>query len=137
RASVHGPLQAHRLPRGSYEKTTQEWLARVQAAPPDFIADQLYCGRAVTETVRVSDVLKAELAFVSAGLGLVQQSQRRPSYSLTASEGHVDSISSRITDPYDPQRWWDSLAKAQGHRRPLARFIDRRAAPLVLLAMPS
>jgi len=74
---------------------------------------------------------------VSAGLGIVPQYQKVPAYSLTASDGYLDSIGDRITEPYDSASWWKALTKAQGSDRPLTRFIESRGASLVLVAMPA
>jgi hypothetical protein len=130
-------LLARSLRRGNLAATTREWVSRLRTAQDQFVAKQLYCGRAMTETLRTVDALHAQTAFVSAGLGVVPQNQKVPSYSLTASSGHLDSVSGRIVGHYDPARWWQSLARAQGSERPLAEFIECHHPRLVLVAMPA
>jgi hypothetical protein len=137
RESAEKALRARSLPRGGYQEISQMWLERVAATPQAFVAQDLYCGRVVTETLGVAARLGAPVAFVSAGLGVVPQFQRIPAYSLTASEGQPDSVSGRLLEHYDSHRWWDALASAQGERSPVARHIDASRASLVLLAMPA
>jgi hypothetical protein len=117
--------------------TSREWVSRLRDTQYQFVADQLYCGRAVTETLEAGEALAADTVFVSAGLGIVPQDQKVPSYSLTTSPGYPDSISDRIEGSCDPASWWQALAKAQGSVRPLAEFIESRSAALVLVAMPA
>ena len=137
REAIPSSLRASSLPPGTYRKTSEVWLSRVGAARQRFPANQLYCGRAVTETLSVGETLGAEVAFVSAGLGIVEQFQQIPAYSLTASLGHPDSVSEHITESYDPRLWWAALAHAQRAGHALARYIDSCDASLVLVAMPS
>jgi hypothetical protein len=130
-------LRARTLPRGDLVATSEEWASRLEDAKYQFVASHLYCGRAVTETLRAGEAVGAEVAFLSAGLGIVEQYQRVPSYSLAASPGYPDSVGDRITGTYDAASWWGALAKAQGIGRPLARFIERRGSSLTLVAMPT
>jgi hypothetical protein len=97
----------------------------------------LYCGRAVTETLKAGETIGAEVAFLSAGLGIVEQYQKVPSYSLAASPGYSDSVCNRITGWDNAASWWSALTKAQGIERPLARFIESRRSQLTLVAMPA
>jgi hypothetical protein len=130
-------LQARTLPRGDLVTTSEEWVGRVGGAKYQFVACHLYCGRAVTETLEAGQAVGAEVAFLSAGLGIIQQYQEIPAYSLTASPGYPDSVCDRITDPYDSAAWWKALTKTQRVERPLARLIENRRSSLTLVAMPS
>jgi len=130
-------LRARTLPLGDLVATSEEWVSRLEDAKYQFVASHLYCGRAVTETLKAGEAVGAEVAFLSAGLGIVEQYQQVPSYSLAASPGYPDSVGNRITGTYDAAAWWVALAKAQGTGRPLARFIERRGSKLTLVAMPA
>jgi hypothetical protein len=130
-------LRARTLPRGDLVATSEEWVSRLDDAKYQFVASHLYCGRAVTETLQAGEAVGAEVAFLSAGLGIVEQYQQVPSYSLAASPGYPDSVGARITGTYDSAAWWGALAKAQGTGRPLARFIEQRGSRLTLVAMPA
>jgi hypothetical protein len=129
-------LMARALPKGDLIATSEEWVSRLEVAKYQFVASHLYCGRAVTETLKAGESVGAEVAFLSAGLGIVQQYQEVPSYSLVATPGYPDSVCERITGKYDSASWWGALAKAQGIERPLARFIEGRRSLLTLVAMP-
>jgi hypothetical protein len=130
-------LRARTLPRGDLVATSEEWVSRLENAKYQFVASHLYCGRAVTETLKAGEAVGAKIAFLSAGLGIVEQYQEVPSYSLAASPGYPDSICERITGGYDAASWWGALATARGIERPLARFIESRRSPLTLVAMPA
>ena len=130
-------LRARTLPKGNLLVTGEEWVSRLEGAKYQFVASHLYCGRAVTETLEAGKAVGGEIGFLSAGLGIVLQFQQVPAYSLTASPGYPDSVSARITGPYDPAAWWCALAKAQRVSRPLAGFIERRRSKLTLVAVPT
>lgn len=137
RAAPEARLTARSLGVGSHREVACEWAGRLRVVGSGVWAAELYCGRSVTETFSAARSIGADVAFISAGHGLVEQNEKIPPYSLTASLGHLDSVGSRITEPYEPASWWDALARAQGKDRPLARFIESRGASLVLVAMPA
>jgi hypothetical protein len=130
-------LKARSLPRGDMVATSKEWVSRLKDAKYQFVASHLYCGRSVTETLKAGQAVGAEVAFLSGGLGIVEQYQKVPAYSLTASPGYPDSVCDRVTGEYDAASWWKALAKAQGVERPLANFIESRRAQLTVVAMPT
>jgi hypothetical protein len=130
-------LQARSLPIGDLNVTSREWVSRIEAATQRFVASHLYCGRAISETLQAGKAVDAEIAFLSAGLGIVEQYQKVPGYSLTVSSGYPDSIGGRIDGAFHPASWWEALAKAQGTEAPLSRFIQRRPAKLIVVALPS
>lgn len=130
-------LRARTLPTGDLLAISGEWVSRLKEAKYQFVAGHLYCGRAVTETLEAGKLVGGEVAFLSAGLGIIEQFQKVPAYSLTASTGYPDSVSNRITGPYDAASWWRALAKAQRVTRPLTRFIESGRRQLTLLAAPT
>jgi hypothetical protein len=137
RATPEAGLTARSLGVGSHSGVAREWVGRLRLVGNGVRAAELYCGRSVTETFSAARSIRADVAFISAGHGLVEQNERVPAYSLTASQGHLDSVGSRITEPYEPASWWHALARAQGKDRPLAHYIENRGASLVLVAMPA
>jgi hypothetical protein len=130
-------LRAHTLPRGDLVTTSEIWVSRLREAKYQFVASHLYCGRAVTESLKAGQAVGAEVAFLSAGLGIVEQYQKVPAYSLTASPGYPDSVCDRITGQYNAASWWTALAKARRVERPLTEFIENRGSLLTLVAMPA
>jgi len=130
-------MLARSLCRGGYEALSSDWADRVTDAAKICAAEQLYCGRAVTETLQAAGALNAEVAFLSAGLGVVPRHASVPAYSLTSSPGMPDSIGARLTEAYTPQRWWKALLKARRQGRALAHLIDDLAPSLILVVLPA
>ncbi len=132
-----GALLARSIPRGDYATVADEWNSRIASAPRHYVANQLYCGRAITETLLAAESVQAAVAFISAGLGVVGQYDRVPAYSLTATPGFPDSVSCQITDPYHPAKWWAALSHQWALKNPLASYIENACPSLTLLAMPT
>jgi hypothetical protein len=120
---------------GTYSKVSAEWAKRIDAAPKLTSAGDLYCGRAITETLRSARALAADVAFFSAGLGIVTREQCVPTYSLTSSLRNADSIDGRLTEPYSPSSWWRSLLKARKQEGVFTRLVEERRPALILLAL--
>jgi hypothetical protein len=137
RCQGSGGVFARKLPKAEYKTVSAAWADRVQAASPRYLADNLYCGRAVTETIRAAGAVRGDVAFISAGLGVVTQKELVPAYSLTASLRSADSISKRLTEKYEPRLWWRALLGAMGKRRALWQCISERQPALILVALPS
>jgi hypothetical protein len=137
RGSVPHRLSARSLPKATYKAVSGEWAKRLDESSERYVADELYCGRAVTETLHAAQTLSAEVVFLSAGLGVVPQSERVPAYNLTSSPGLPDSINGRLNEPYSPSQWWKELGSARGHRNALVRMIRDRAPTLILAALPA
>jgi hypothetical protein len=78
RGRVSRHLSARSLPKANYKVVSTEWANRIEAAPQRYAADELYCGRAVTETLQAAGTLAAEVTFLSAGLGVVLQTEQVP-----------------------------------------------------------
>jgi len=137
RGSVSEELSARSLAKGSYKVVSSEWVRRVEAAPKNTPAQHVYCGRAVTETLQAARAVNAQVAFVSAGLGVVRAEEPIPAYTLTSSGDGADSIRSRVTEPYSPARWWGALMQARRDAHSLARVIDAKRWTLILVALPA
>ena len=137
RGTIPHRLCARSLPKSTYKAVSTEWVKRLEETSLRYVADELYCGRAVTETLQAAQSLSAEVVFLSAGLGVVPQTERVPAYNLTSSPGLADSIGARLDEPYSPTQWWQELGRARGIRNALARIICDRAPALVLAALPA
>src|SRR6185437_15885815 len=85
RGTIPRRLCARSLPRSTYKVVSTEWVRRLDEASQHYIAEELYCGRSVTETLQAARGLSAEVVFISAGLGVVSQTDRVPAYNLTSS----------------------------------------------------
>lgn len=137
RGPIPPHLSARSLPKATYKIVSSEWARRLDEATDRYIADELYCGRAVTETLQASHTVSAEVIFLSAGLGVVPQTERVPAYNLTSSPRLPDSISARVSEPYSSAQWWKELNNARGKRSALGRLICDREPSLILAALPA
>lgn len=114
RASPAPELQARSLPRGNLDAVAKAWHARLNAAEAITPARQLYCGRGFAEAVAAADAMGADLAIVSAGLGVVCDRAAVPSYSMTLSDRSPDGLARIISEKFVPADWWRSLTKSHG-----------------------
>ncbi|WP_097522975.1 DUF6884 domain-containing protein [Sinorhizobium sp. BJ1] len=127
----HSPaLSARALPCGSLQDVSEEWKARVLAAPQVASAGDLYCGRSFSETTAAAGEIGAQLFIASAGLGFLTPQQPVPSYNLTVSRGTQDCILDRITPSASEAEWWGTLVDQNVIRRTL-----RSADGLILIAV--
>jgi hypothetical protein len=102
-------LAANQLPQGTQLEVEREWLDRLKSAPPSLPADQLYGGHSFKLALEISAALGADLGIVSAGLGYVASHVEIPSYDLTISGSHANSIRKKINGPFNHGSWWRSV----------------------------
>ena len=113
------------------QKTVElKWLAMVAKALPAAIASDLYSGRAFALAKRSAASAKADLAIISAGLGLVLSTERIPSYDLTLSRG---GIRSTVSDNFDEKSWWQAIS-ASPYSVNLNELAQGRTSVLVCLS---
>ena len=137
RGKIPHRLLARSLPKATYDAVSAEWSSRLDAELHRYPARELYCGRAVTETLQSAQAVSADVVFLSAGLGVVSQTEEIPAYNLTSSPRLPDSINTRLSEPYSAARWWKKLNSARGHHNALARAIRHRSPALVLAVLPA
>lgn len=132
-------LRACSIPKGSLSQISKEWKRRLGEADERVAATNLYQGRAYCEAVKAARLAQTPLSVISAGMGLITETDRIPSYSLTISDGHADSISSRVMDgaAFSPQQWWSALRSAGIRRRSLAEVVAKSKETLFVLAVSS
>lgn len=103
-------LRARSLEPGSAREVADEWCKRVASANQKQPHKEVYCGRAYREAATAAKELSAELAVISAGLGVVRADRKIPSYSLTVAPGSEDTVLNKITcDGARPDAWWSAL----------------------------
>lgn len=129
-------LTARSLPQGTYQALAENWTHRVADATERFFANEVYCGRAMTETRKAADAVNAEILFVSAGLGAVSWDARIPSYSLTAVSGSPDSIENKLCESYDSREWWRTLNGFLDPQYSLRQRMLRYKGGLIVVALP-
>lgn len=84
-------------------------MSRIGSLPADAAAGALYAGRGFGLAAQAARLSSAKLYILSAGLGLVAADRQVPTYGLTVSPGHADSVAARITGTFDPAAWFSGL----------------------------
>jgi hypothetical protein len=115
----------------------QAWLDSLGGSTSLHPVRDLYVGRSVVESASVANAIEASLAFVSAGLGLVDANELRPAYNLTVSKGDGSIAPALARLGASASEWWDLLNASQGKPNPLRVLLESRTTHLVLLALPS
>lgn len=129
-------LRARNLAAGTAREVASEWIKRVATAKPKKLHGEVYCGRAYREAIYAAKELSAELAVISAGLGVVRANRRIPAYSLTVSSGNEDTILDKITSgEARPDAWWRALKLVQDEVIGLHDVVRGESAELILLAL--
>ena len=138
-------LRVSSLRNGGYESVARQWKDLVSASEVKHHASLLYCGRTVTDANKATEAVSGQLAFVSAGMGVVLDvrksskgdEEKIPSYSLTVSPGNPDSVERVIGKNFLSVKWWLALTKALGTSDRLKHLIEDRSCHLAFLAMPA
>lgn len=106
-------------------------------APRRTTAGDLYVGRAIGESKRVARLLDADLYVVSAGLGLVRETDLVPNYDLSAGvRGGNRQGGVSISGEYSTQ-WWAALAQNSETGRLLADVVRALPHRMVHVALPA
>ena len=71
----------------SADEFIREWFEILKNTSQKKPAITVYQGRTVSEIICAKNLLNAEIVFLSAGLGIVKESDLIPNYDLTISEG--------------------------------------------------
>lgn len=79
-------------------------------ASAEYEAAEIYGGRSFQDSVRAATESGAKLLIVSAGLGLIEASQKVPSYGCTTLAASPDSVSKKISGELTPGAWWTELS---------------------------
>ncbi|MGO7299611.1 hypothetical protein ACCS72_24595 [Rhizobium ruizarguesonis] len=110
---THSPfLSARDLPSGRLSEVAGAWSERLKKVRTVRSARNLYSGRSFVEAVKASDVLRADLFIVSAGLGLVHGDDAVPSYNMTVSKGGPDCVMPKLPGDCTEADWWAALGGA-------------------------
>jgi len=94
-------------------------------------ASHLYAGRGFVESVQAASIVGANLAIVSAGLGLIDAGNVVPPYALSVAGASADNVLSRISDDADPSDWWQAISAGSPFSSKLSEVIA--ASPGVVI----
>lgn len=114
RKALEPSVSAHAIKSRTLRAFLTEWQSKLQRAPAEMYARDLYLGRGFQEAKRAwQEALAlgdADLLIASAGLGILTANDKAPSYSITVSPQGGDSVVSRlgIADAAD---WWGALTR--------------------------
>jgi hypothetical protein len=113
RKTVPPQLLAANLAAGPQAEIARTWLSAVSDAQPSRRAGALYSGTAFSKAKKTAAMLGADLAIVSAGLGILDDDIPVPSYDLTLSRGGIGAL---VSDDFDPRSWWSAISKGRYSR---------------------
>jgi hypothetical protein len=112
------------------------WIDSLSRLPALYSVDRLYAGRGFRLAQRAAAGAGAKLYVLSAGLGLVDSSQQIPTYGLTVSPGHSDSVSERVQGDFDPAAWFSALLSGPYSTRWANAFDHGQGRVLIALTRP-
>jgi hypothetical protein len=129
RAEADSALFARDLDADDTRAVATAWGRRLAKAKAHVPAGDLYAGRGFLEARRAAAHLNADLAVVSAGLGLVEATTLAPSYSLTTVSRDADSILAKTEG--SAAAWWGALQSAS----PFSSAATTRESGLILAGL--
>jgi hypothetical protein len=107
------------------------WFDLISNAEQKKTAISIYQGRSVSEILNAKKILDADIFFLSAGLGVVNEKDLIPNYDLTISEGK-NSLKSLFSKwSINEKIWWDKLHFRSSSNLPLFPQAD-----CILIALP-
>ena len=124
------------MPVGSGLAVADEWGRRLRQAGARNPMLQVYGGRSFQDAVWAAEQLSADMAVVSAGLGLLDTATAEiPGYNCTIVDGVEDSLSSKITDGFSRRAWWRHLGRVSPFSTNLVDVVARTDPGPVLVAL--
>lgn len=129
RAETDSTLYARDLDADDTHAVASAWGHRLSKAPAQIPTSDLYAGRGFLEARRAAAHLNADLAVVSAGLGLVEATTLAPSYSLTTAPRDADSVLAKTRG--SASSWWSALQSAS----PFSSSAPARETGLILAGL--
>ena len=129
-------LHTHDL-QGSLETVVRRWAKALQTASSVDEARYVYGGRSISEAKNAAKAAGASLYVISAGLGVIHESEPIPAYDLTVASG-PGSITPFLTGIGKVSAdWWNSLTSELGPNRSFRSLVENNKGKLILLALPS
>jgi hypothetical protein len=123
------------LQTASQHAVQSAWLEKLRTLPPKALASELYAGRGFGLAVQAAKSAGAKLYILSAGLGLVAASQSVPSYGVTVSGGHAESVADKVSGEFDAVAWFSGLLISP-YSRQWAEVVGHSGRILIALTRP-
>lgn len=109
----------------------------MREAPRQTTGGELYVGRSMVESKRVARSLGADLFVISAGLGVVHESDMVPNYDLTVSAVAGPLHAALKHSGESITNWWALLTEVASVQGSLAGIVNSASNRLVLIALPA
>lgn len=136
RQAVPDDLRVSTIPIGTVAAVAAQWAERLRVSPMRLPASTIYGGRSFQEASEAARQLDARLLVVSAGLGLIDATDRIPAYGCTVAAGVPDSVAGRIATSFSGLAWWTELQAVSPFAQSVAETLADTKGQ-VLVALPS
>ena len=115
----------------------KRWTALLNDAPCRTPAGNLYIGRAIAQSKSSARSLGADMYIVSAGLGLVSETQLVPNYNLTVAAG-LGPLQRALQHSGEPSSsWWITLMGQSTTAVSIADLVCADSTSMVFIALPA
>lgn len=128
------PIGYEREPVSAIAK---QWNTLLRNAAQGTLAGDLYVGRAIGVSKRVTRLLDADLYIVSAGLGLVRETDLVPNYDLTVGADAGPLNEALKANGEDSTHWWALRTVRPESAGSLAGLVCSVPDRMVIIALPS
>ncbi|MDM4769062.1 hypothetical protein [Solimonas sp. SE-A11] len=115
------------------EVMARKWRQTLCDQPASQAAEDLYVGRSIKEARTVAQQLNAPLHIVSAGLGLIEGTQKVPGYDLSAADKGSPFDAWLTQSSVTTHQWWKALTAGYG----LGWLLQNAPKAIVLVALPN
>jgi hypothetical protein len=129
-------LSARSLNAGSVAEVAEQWAERLRQPVVRHPLLKVYGGRSFQDAVWVAEQLNADMAVVSAGLGLLAgRDVEIPAYNCTIVDGSVDSLPRKTTDAFSRKIWWRHLSGLSPYSVQLGEVVAQAGEGVILAAL--
>ena len=126
-------LTPNDITEGLVSDVCRAWIKKLKTHHSYETVGTLYQGRGAQEANKCAKVLKADHWVVSAGLGLVQTTEKAPLYDLTVSGTGETNIKNKvINNDFTLHRWWHELSKIHRPNRSISRLMSDTRSVVIL-----
>lgn len=126
--------QAVSLPTAQQSHVETAWIERLRSLPIACPAGELYGGRGFQLALRASQISKAPLYTISAGLGLVNVEHTIPAYGVTVSGKGLESVATRVNGEFDPASWWSAVSEGP-YSTPITTLFTGKGTGCIVAAL--
>lgn len=100
-------------------------------------AYELYVGRGFHEALACKTLTKGRLFIVSAGLGLIEDQTKIPTYDLTIAKSSANVANRVVGEDFSQRHWWSAVSDQGFNKDGISGLIRRNTASLFCISLPS